>query len=98
MNSAMNTSTRRDFLASLSGGIGGIALASLLAQDRLLADTPAPRPEFNGGLHHPAKVRRVIQFFRNGGASQCDLYDYKPKLIELNGQKFDPGSGERVEA
>ena len=34
----------------------------------------------------------------NGGASQCDLFDYKPELIARHGQKFDPGNGQRVEA
>lgn len=90
--------TRRGFLTSLSSGIGGIALASLMARDQLLADAPKPRPEFNGGLHHRAKVRRIIQLFMNGGASQCDMFDYKPRLVELHGQKFDPGAGQRVEA
>ena len=52
--------------------------------------------DLNGGLHHRAKARRVIQLFMNGGASQCDLFDYKPELIRRDGQKFDPG--ERVEA
>jgi hypothetical protein len=40
----------------------------------------------------------VIQLFMNGGASQMDTFDYKPELIKRNGQKFDPGTGERVEA
>src|SRR5207253_1673858 len=34
----------------------------------------------------------------NGGASQCDTFDYKPELIKRNGQKFDPGNGQVVEA
>ena len=83
---------RREFLWQSGGGLGGIALAALLAQDRLLADNPAkPRPEFNGGLHHKAKAKRVVQLFMSGAASQCDTFDYKPALIKRNGQKFDPG-------
>jgi hypothetical protein len=92
-----STFTRRDFLESTSLGIGGIALAALLGRTSALA-ADKPKAEFNGGLHHPAKVKRVIQLFMNGGASQCDLFDYKPKLIELHGKTFDPGKGERVEA
>src|SRR5882672_10747345 len=89
--------TRREFLWRFGGGLGGIAMAHLLGQHGLLANTPAsPRPEFNGGLHHPAKVKRIIQLFMNGGASQCDLFDYKPELIKRNAEKFDPG--EKVEA
>ncbi|MGZ4987295.1 MAG: DUF1501 domain-containing protein [Limisphaerales bacterium] len=86
--------TRREFLWKFGGGLGGVAMAHLLGESGLLADTP--RPEFNGGLHHPAKIKRVIQLFMNGGASQCDLFDYKPELIKRSGQKFDPG--EKVEA
>lgn len=75
---------RREFLWRYGGGLGGIALAGLLSESGLLADTPA-------GLHHPAKAKRVIQLFMSGAASQCDTFDYKPRLIERHGQKFDPG-------
>ncbi|HKD05090.1 MAG TPA: DUF1501 domain-containing protein [Bryobacteraceae bacterium] len=75
--------TRRDFLWKYGGGLGGIALASMLSESGLLADSP--------GLHHPAKAKRVVQLFMSGAASQCDTFDYKPLLIERNGQKFDPG-------
>jgi hypothetical protein len=95
MPDAAMPSNRRDFLWRLGAGLGGVALTELLGQNGLLADT-SPRPEFNGGLHHPAKAKRVIQLFMNGGASQCDTFDYKPELARLDGQKFDPG--ERVES
>jgi hypothetical protein len=92
-----NSVSRREFLWRFGGGLGGIAMTHLLGQQGLLANTiPKPRPEFNGGLHHPAKVKRVIQLFMNGGASQCDMFDYKPELIKRSGEKFDPGS--KVEA
>ncbi|HLX62032.1 MAG TPA: DUF1501 domain-containing protein, partial [Planctomycetota bacterium] len=85
--------SRREFLWSIGGGLGGLALTQLLGRNALLADgAPKPRPEFNGGLHHPAKVKRVIQLFMNGGASQMDTFDYKPELIKRHGQKFDPGA------
>jgi hypothetical protein len=84
--------TRRDLLWRLGGGLGGIALADLLARQGLLADPPAgPAAEWNGGLHHRARARRVIQLFMNGGASQVDTFDYKPALDRLHGQRFDPG-------
>src|SRR5215475_1106166 len=84
--------SRRDFLWQSGGGLGGIALASLLGESALLADVPRTRPEFNGGLHHPAKVKRIVQLFMNGGASQMDLFDYKPELFKRAGEKFDPGT------
>jgi hypothetical protein len=81
--------SRRELLWRAGGGLGGIALAQLLGTTRLLAD--APRPEFNGGLHHPAKVKRIVQLFMNGGASQMDTFDYKPELIKRHGEKVDFG-------
>ncbi len=83
-----NPLLRRDFLGTLSTGLGSIALKALLQRDAFAAAFP----------DHAPKAKRVIQLFMNGGASQCDLFDYKPQLISRHGQKFDPGSGERVEA
>ena len=77
----------------MGGGLGGIALAHLLGESGLLADTtPQGVVWKNGGLHHPARAKRVIQLFMNGGASPMDTFDYKPQLEKLHGQKFDPGS------
>ncbi len=100
------TPSRRDLLWHLGGGLGGIALAQLLGESGLLADTsraqgvntPRSPGDLNGGLHHRAKARRVIQLFMNGGASQCDTFDYKPMLEKKHGQNFDPGAGVHVEA
>ncbi len=96
IDSAENCMNRRDFLWHSGGGLGGIALAALLGEDRLLAqDRPAPNADLGGGLHHLAKAKRVVQFFMSGAASQCDTFDYKPLLIQRNGQPFNPGG--RVE-
>lgn len=82
--------SRRDFLMRAGGGFGGLALANLLAQEGVLAAEGggAPRAELNGGLHHRAKVKRVVQLFMNGGASQCDSFDYKPELIRQHGKAY----------
>ena len=99
--------SRRDFLWRFGGGLGGVALAHLLGRNGLLAAdepailTPASaalKGVLRNGPHHPARAKRVIQLFMNGGASQMDLFDYKPGLLKRHGQKFDPGTGERVEA
>lgn len=79
--------SRRDWLWRAGGGLGGIALASLVGAD----ESPRPAAALDGGLHHRAKARRVIQLFMNGGASQMDTFDYKPELERRHGQKFDPG-------
>ena len=78
----MNPLHRRDFLASLGTGLGGIALATLLAED---ASAQAP--------HHRAKARRVLQVFCPGAVSQLDTFDYKPELVRRHGQ---PLPGENV--
>ncbi len=88
--------SRRDLLTHTGSGLGALALCQLLGREHLLA--AAPNPAFNGGLHHRAKAKRVIQLFMNGGASQMDLFDYKPQLQAKHGQKFDPGQDVRVEA
>ncbi|HTI51053.1 MAG TPA: DUF1501 domain-containing protein [Planctomycetaceae bacterium] len=91
VTSDLAIASRRDFLWSVGGGLGGLALAHLLGNEGALAEGTAPNPKFNGGLHHPAKVRRVIQLFMNGGASQMDTFDYKPELIKRHGEKVDFG-------
>ncbi|MFI5460800.1 MAG: DUF1501 domain-containing protein [Isosphaerales bacterium] len=87
---------RRSFLWSAGGGFGALALAHLVLTEATLAQDNTgkpvkPRAELNGGLHHRARARRVVQLFMSGAASQCDTFDYKPALIQKNGGKFDPG-------
>jgi hypothetical protein len=91
------THSRRSFLWHFGGGLGGVALASLLAEAGELTGAPKPRAEFGGGLHHAAKVRRVVQLFMNGGVSQMDTFDHKPELERLHGKPFDPGTAEKPE-
>lgn len=77
--------SRREMLWHLGGGLGGVALTSLLQNGGLLADaTP-------GRAHHAPRAKRVVQLYMSGAASQCDLFDYKPELIKRNGQPWDPG-------
>jgi len=91
---ARPASSRRDFLWRFGGGLGGIALAHLTQP---AAATPSHAPD-RVGPHHRPRVRRVIQLFMNGGASQMDTFDHKPELDRLHGKPFDPGDGSRVEA
>ncbi len=78
--------TRRHFFVDCSVGIGKIALASLLARDGLGAETQAGNPTAPKPPHFAAKVKRVIYLFMAGAPSQLDLFDYKPKLAELEGK------------
>ena len=78
--------TRRSFLNTAASGVGGVALASLLQQDGLLAAPAAPNPLAPKSPHFPGKAKNCIFFFMAGAPSQIDLFDPKPKLNELHGQ------------
>ncbi|EDY18865.1 protein of unknown function DUF1501 [Chthoniobacter flavus Ellin428] len=84
--------SRREFLWRSGGGLGGLALASLLGTDRALATDGL----LTGKLQYPAKAKRMVQFFMAGAASHIDLFDYKPELVKRDGQPSD--FGEHVEA
>ena len=90
------TMTRRQMFCQTAGGIGAVALSSLI-EPGLFADTHQ-----SGGLaglpHFAPKARRVIYLFQSGAPSHIDLFDYKPKLKELHGTEL-PDSirrGQRV--
>jgi len=70
--------SRRRFLSA--SGLGTLALASMLRDDGLLAAESFRPP------HFAPKAKRCIFFFMEGGPSQMDLFDPKPKLNELDGQ------------
>src|SRR6266699_3138772 len=80
--------TRRHFFSQCGMGLGSIALASLLSECKLIgADLPElVNPLAPKAPHFPARAKNIIFLFMAGGPSQLELFDYKPKLIELNGQ------------
>lgn len=85
---AANPPSRRDFLFHAGGGLGGVALAAMLADERVVA---APAASSDTRLpHHPATARAVIQIFCAGGLSHLDTWDYKPELERRAGKPFDP--------
>jgi hypothetical protein len=73
--------TRRHFFGRSALGLGAAALASLLP-----ARAGETTGKASGGLpglpHFAPKAKRAIYLFMNGGPSQMDLFDYKPKLDE----------------
>jgi len=85
----VQSQTRRHFIRSAGAGIGGLALASLLADDLPAATKPEidpKRPLLPRPSHFPGKAKRVIYMHMAGSPPQHELFDFKPKLIELNGQ------------
>src|SRR5213592_896415 len=85
--------TRRTFFRQTGLSLGAIALGSLLDQDGLSANPKSEirNPKSAGPLaprkpQFPAKAKRVIYLDMSGAPPTLDLFDYKPKLVELNMQ------------
>ena len=74
--------SRRQFLKQASCGIGYTALAAALQQQSFAAKSPL-KPRSG---HHPAKAKRVIFMFMQGGPSQMESFDYKPRLNADHGK------------
>jgi hypothetical protein len=87
--------SRRRFFATSASGLGGLALASLLAQEGLLAAEPTSlddvarrNPLARRVPHFAPKAKSCIFILPEGAPSQLDLFDPKTKLQELHGQKL----------
>ncbi len=83
--------TRREMLARCANGFGGVALTALLTEaafGEVLNPAPAHDPLTPRATHHPATARSVIFLFMDGGPSQVDTFDPKPRLARENGQKI----------
>ncbi|GGZ92808.1 DUF1501 domain-containing protein [Algibacter mikhailovii] len=87
---------RRHFLKKTSLGLGALALGSLLNTEKAWSSIGTPShtdailENYNknrlGLPHHLPKAKRIIYLFQSGGPSQMDLFDYKPKLVDMFGQ------------
>lgn len=80
--------TRRHFFGQCAVGLGQMALASLLLDGRIHAaeSTQPVNPLAPKRPHFAAKAKSVIYLFMAGGPSQLDLFEHKPKLVELSGK------------
>jgi hypothetical protein len=68
-------------------GLGGIALAHLLGAEHVVRAANATAPANLRGMPHFApKAKRIIYLFMAGGPSQLETFDYKPLLIQRNGE------------
>ena len=95
MNPLLN---RRNFLQHTSQGLGGIAMASLLAREGLLGANNPIKPNINPtkpfaarDSHFKAKANKVLVIFCSGACSQLDTFDFKPELIKRHGQPLPGG-------
>jgi Protein of unknown function (DUF1501) len=87
--------TRREWLRRAGCGFGMIGLAGLLGEEsiaasRLVDDLGARALDPLAALpsHFPAKAKRVVWIFVNGGPSQVDTWDYKPGLEKAHGKSI----------
>jgi hypothetical protein len=81
----LKNQTRRHFFADCGVGVGGMALGSLLGTSTATASHgPATtrQPDFT------PRAKRVIYLFMAGGPSQLDLFEHKPQLNALSGQRI----------
>ena len=81
---------RRALVGGVSGAVGAAAFSSLLDPGPSFAD--GEQRNAIGGLadlpHAVPKARRIICLFQSGGPSHLDLFDYKPKLKDLDGTEL----------
>jgi hypothetical protein len=88
--------TRREFLWETGCGFGAAALTSLLAADGFLPAARAAsfsaannKPFASRSPKLPAKAKSVIFLFMYGGPSHIDTFDYKPKMVGMDGKTID---------
>src|SRR6185503_17605989 len=84
--------SRRQFLWEVGGGLGGVALASLLAAKEPVSNNPLASKK----SQFAAKATNVIQIFCPGGLSHVDTWDYKPELERRHGEAFDAELGKQT--
>jgi hypothetical protein len=82
--------TRRHFFRDCRVGLGGMALASLLSDQVWSAPAADVNPLAPRKTHYAPKAKQVIFLFMAGGPSHLELFDFKPKLQQLDGQVVPP--------
>jgi len=83
--------SRRELLLKTANGMGAVALTALLEESAFAAGAPAVDARKTNPLaprkpHHPAKAKNVIFLFMDGGPSQVDTFDPKPRLAKEHGE------------
>ncbi len=84
--------SRRELLSRSALGIGSLALAGLAADEVRASGRTTEKEGVRAGPlaprlpHFPARAKRVVQFFLNGGPSHVDTFDPKPLLATYAGK------------
>src|SRR4249919_2717357 len=79
--------TRRELLNVMGAGLGMVGLRGIVGASEMSSDPLSPKAP-----HFPARAKRVIYLFLNGGPSQVDTFDPKPKLTEYHGKPIPSGN------
>lgn len=81
--------SRREMLARCANGFGAVALAGMLAEEEASAALRSSgNPLAPRAPHYSPKVKNVIFLYMDGGPSQVDTFDPKPRLQKESGQPF----------
>jgi len=87
--STLQPLTRRQVLCRCGMGLGAVGLSTLLQECGFLSKAEAAtslHPLAPRSPHFPAKAKRVIHLFMNGGPSHVDTFDPKPALLKYAGK------------
>jgi hypothetical protein len=88
------TRTRREFITDAFCGFGTLAVASMMAEERLRAASASANPLAPRPSHFRPKAKAVIFLFMAGGPSHLETFDPKPLLNKLHGEKRPKEFGE----
>lgn len=92
MNPSITHQTRRHFFRNCSIGLGGMALASMMAEESQGAPSALEdsiqidrvQPMLPRQPHFDARAKNVIFLHMAGSPPHLDLLDYKPELVKRN--------------
>jgi hypothetical protein len=80
--------SRRELLTQAACGFGSVALAALAKPTFAAEDGDNSSARKANGLHHRQRAKNIIFLYMDGGPSQMDTFDPKPRLTRENGQPF----------
>ncbi len=93
---------RRNFLRHGGTGLSGVALLSLLAEQKLIGAEKFGHPQWSPAQpfaprspHFSPKAKNVLVIFCSGALSHIDAWDYKPELFKRHDQPM-PGANKLV--
>ena len=80
----MTKINRRQAIQTVSTSFSSLAFAAMATSESLATNNENPLAPKQ--THFPARAKRVIVLFMNGAPSHVDTFDYKPQLVQADGQ------------